>query len=175
MKPILYLFAVSFLCMTAFGQQSPVSPSNVSLDGTWFLDRSKSSETHFPKGTVWKISSSEHKIHIIKHMDVKDEKIDYELIVFDDNRGEVNYVPIFGTKEKMEVRSHSYWKKGKLIRKYSSYGQPPLIKFDTTEEYSLSQDGNRLFVNSRSVSDYRELPTPTVGSILPHRLVFVRQ
>ena len=168
---VMVAFVFGFASGKAFAQQT-TTPSKMSFAGTWTFDPKDSSDSLLRKNSLLVITVNDTQFKLAKNYLLKEGPRSYELTLFDDGRGESNTVPTPEATRAAQVNSKTNWKKDKLVRKYVTTTHPAIFLIRVTEEYRLSRDGKKLFIETKLVSDF---PLSTVGSALPHRLVFDRK
>lgn len=182
-KIVLFINFLLLFNLSVFAQsKEDKTKEKPKFDGVWILDEDKS----FPDKLERKnyenyfliISLIGNELKINKNYDFKKENTNYNLILFVDNRGEKNIVPLSKDKD-IEVTSKTFWQKDSVIRK-SAFKTDDVNKSSNRviEKFRLSKDGNKLIVNVSQSFESNSMPSifssPVLGNTR-YELVFRRK
>lgn len=150
----------------ASAQTTAQTANRPNFSGTWeLIDGS----TPGLKDRVLVISQTGDEITIADSYEFRNKKIDNNLKLFADKRGEVNLVRIADDDQTTEVRSETAWVKNKLVRKstfkstMTFQGEKIQATGYETHTFRLSDDGNKLNV---SISGRRQFsPISMLGPL----------
>ena len=171
-KSIPILLAIAAFAVNGFSQSAPPGPPLPDFSGTWELEDDP--------GLKLFLEISHTGVQLVIKESFQNGKAPYpnKIELYTDRRGERNLKQIAGLASAVEVRSETFWKKGKLVRR-STYSieakdsrRESLTTFSETDEFSLSKDGRTLIVKSITAVDNSSrlrYVTPPPGSGLPPR------
>jgi hypothetical protein len=166
---ILFFLLVICLNAAAFAQQKEDNREN--FNGTWILDKDKSSNYgKFFDNHYLIISFNDNQFKITKVFVVDKKAASYELKLLTDKSGEKNtYIGLGGNVER---NSKTYWQRNSLISEYKLKPEKEKLTFGGTERYYLSKDGQKLFVEIMQTSPAMPL---VIEDLIKSRLVFQRK
>lgn len=162
------LFLLGVLGSSGYAQAStPDLKSVTALFGTWILNTKESSGPRVEKGLSWVIAGSATEIRITRNHIRSGQTRSYDVIVYTDERGEVNLEPVASMPEGYRFSSKTVWKKEKLVRRIPA-GQLANYAAAATETYRLSKAGTQLIFEREDAPTSFGIP----GDRVPNRLVF---
>jgi hypothetical protein len=171
-KSIPILLAIAVFAVNGFSQAAPPAPKQPDFSGKWQLEDDPGSQR------VLEISHTSDRLVVTESFQHRKTPYSNKIELYTDRRGERNLKWIPGLEGPTEVRSETFWKKDKLVRR-SRYSleakdsrRESVATISETDEYSLSKDGRTLTIKSIStVDDSSRLRyvTPPPGSGLPPR------
>ena len=169
-RSIKILFAVAVLGVNLFGQSIPSPLPNFS--GKW--------QSEDGLGSKYFMQISHTGDQMVIHESFEHLKRTYSLTItlYSDRRGELNHKWIPGLSVPFEVKSETFWKKDKLVRKSSytleskDWNREGETIVSEDDEYGLSKDEQTLTIKSisqiKDSSRLRHVILPP-GSGLPPR------
>jgi hypothetical protein len=148
---------IGILSFAAFARNSKEQTADrPNFTGMWEIENKESNPL---KNQTLVINQTGDELSLTESFEYKGKLISNQTTLYADKRGEQNLLLISGADSAIEVKSKTYWKKGKLVRvsTFNTHFITGASRYvETTREtqtYSLSMDGNSLTVETSGLSE----------------------
>ncbi len=157
----------------AFSQVNDAEKRRADYNGTWVLE--KNSSRYGPNKKIFDqtllyITFKDNEFKITKVFVSDDKAANYGITLFTDKRGEKNNYT--GLEGNVLRTSKTHWEKATLVSEYKLTSDSKNFTIGGSERYSLSKDGQKLFIES--VQTYPVVPLD-LADMIKGRMVFQRK